>query len=286
MRSIRPSRAIGPPGLSSYLRPLYYARTDTGRQRDHNEDAVYAGVLSNDERLPPTYVFAVADGVGGHERGEWASQTAVQIVETQLQLHLADLAPPDALDTAFRAANATVWESGSSLQNIQRPATTLVVALVRDGTVWWAHVGDSRAYLVRQGRAQRLTQDHSWIEEQVRAGYLTREQAQMSERRHAITRSIGYDATIQVDTGGPTPLRSGDVVILCSDGLHDQVTDEEIAGVVQQLLPEAAAERLIGLSNERGGPDNISVVLCSMYDASADETVHTRRASEAAITLP
>ncbi len=254
--------------MSSYLRPLYSARTDPGRQRDHNEDAVYAGEVSSTASDAAAYVFAVADGVGGNERGEWASQTAVEILETAMHRHVDTLVPLDALLAAFHAANAAVWEGGSGTPGTLRPATTLVVALVRLGNLWWAHVGDSRAYLVRQGRGQRLTQDHSWVDEQVRAGFMTREEAQISERRHAITRSIGYEASIDVDTGGPLPLRSGDVVILCSDGLHDQVSDDELAGVVQQLLPEAAAERLVALSNDRGGPDNISVVVCSMFDAS------------------
>jgi protein phosphatase len=247
---------------------------------------VYAGVISDRDAAMPTWVFAVADGVGGHERGEWASQTAVDVVQTELPIQLDQAPPSDALVATFRAANATVWEGAANLTGVQRPASTLVVVLVRDGTAWWAHVGDSRAYLVRLAQVQRLTQDHSWIEEQVRAGYLSREQAQLSERRHAITRSIGYEAALQVDTGGPMQLRSGDALILCSDGLHDLVSDDELAGVVQQLLPEAAADRLVMLSNERGGPDNISVVLCSMFDASADETAQTRSPTAAAVTLP
>jgi protein phosphatase len=256
-------------GVSSYLRPLYSARTDPGRHRDHNEDAVFAGELSVAAGEAPAYLFAVADGVGGNERGEWASQTTLDVLNAELRPHLETLAPLDALAAAFRVANAAVWEGGSGPGDPSRPATTLVVALVRHGSLWWAHVGDSRAYFVRHGRLQRLTQDHSWVDEQVRAGFMTPEEAQLSERRHAITRSIGYDASIDVDTGGPTLLRSGDVAILCSDGLYDQVSDDELAGVVQQLLPDAAAERLVALSNERGGPDNISVVVCSMFDAAA-----------------
>ncbi|HEY1296705.1 MAG TPA: protein phosphatase 2C domain-containing protein [Chloroflexota bacterium] len=272
--------------MSTYLRPLYYARTDVGRQRDHNEDAVYAGEIPDAAGDSPAYLLAVADGVGGNDRGEWASQTSIDTLKHQVQLELSDATPHDALLAGFRAANATVWEAGAGGHPSQRPASTLVVALVKEGTLWWAHVGDSRAYLVRQVRAQRLTQDHSWIDEQVRAGLLSREQAQISERRHAITRSIGYAADIEVDLGGPLPLRSGDVIVLCSDGLHDQVSDDELAGVVQQLLPEAAADRLVVLSNERGGPDNISVVLCSMFDASADESAYKRHPAEGAVTLP
>ena len=268
--------------MSSYLRPVYCARTDPGRQRDHNEDAVYAGPVAE----APAYLLAVADGVGGNERGEWASQTSIDVLKREVQRGFAEATPVDALAAGFRAANDAVWEGGASVPKPQRPASTLVAALVNEGTLSWAHVGDSRAYLLRQGRVQRLTQDHSWIDEQVRAGFLSREEALLSERRHAITRSIGYDASILVDTGGPMPLRSGDVIVLCSDGLHDLVSDDELGGVVQQLLPEAAAERLVALCNERGGHDNISVVLCSMFDASADDAAQKRHPAEAAVTLP
>ncbi len=273
--------------MSSYLRPVYCARTDPGKQRGHNEDAVYAGEVSaGGGEGSPTYVFAVADGVGGHERGEWASQTAIDVLRDTAERRAADQAPNDVLLAAFHAANDAVWNGGATVHPGQRAATTLVAAMIQGGTAWWAHVGDSRAYLVRQGRVQRLTQDHSWVDEQVRAGYMTREEAQISERRNAITRSIGFDARVQVDLGGPMPLRSGDVVLLCSDGLHGQVGDDELAGVVQQLLPEAAAERLIALSNERGGPDNISVILCVMFDASARDTARSTRAAAAQVTLP
>ena len=141
-------------------------------------------------------------------------------------------------------------------------------------------------YLVRQGRALRLTQDHSWVEEQVRAGFMSREDALISERRHVITRSIGFEPTVDADTGGPIPLRSRDVVILCSDGLHGQVGDDELAGVAQQLLPEAAAERLVALSNQRGGPDNISVIVCAMFDASTAQATRQRSQLAGDVTLP
>src|SRR5262249_14758579 len=234
-----------------------------GKQRDHNEDAVEAGPLLTraDDGTSPWYLLAVADGVGGYERGEWASQTAIRVLKQQLPHTLDSMDPADALRAAFAAANTAVIDGASATagRHPARMATTLVAALLRHGTAWWAHVGDSRAYLVRHGQVQRLTEDHSWVEEQVRAGVMSRDEALISERRHAITRSIGFETTVQVDTGGPLQLRSGDVVILCSDGLHGEIDDAELAGVVQQLLPEEAAERLVALSNERGGRDNISV---------------------------
>jgi serine/threonine protein phosphatase PrpC len=242
--------------LTSYLRPVYSARTDAGRQRDHNEDYVHAGSLDAEQPgQSPWYTFVVADGVGGHQRGEWASQTAVATFSRAILTRLDQVSPPDALREAFRAANTAIWD-GNATRLTNRAATTLVATLLRQGMLWWANVGDSRAYLVRRGRAVRLTADHSWVDEQVRAGLMTAEEAKISERRNVITRSIGFDVDVQVDLGGPVTLRSGDALILCSDGLHGQVSDDE---------------RLVALSNERGGPDNISVIVCAMFDASANE---------------
>src|SRR5919108_5153272 len=179
--------------MSSYLRPLYAARSDPGRVRDHNEDAVHvAEIPSAAQPLSPWHVFTVADGVGGHERGEWASQTAISVLNSELARVLNEESPIDALRAGFEAANAAVLEGGGGTAAFgQRAATTLVAALVQQGRLWWANVGDSRLYLIRQGHAQRLTQDHSWVDEQVRAGFMSEQDALISERRHAITRSIG-----------------------------------------------------------------------------------------------
>jgi protein phosphatase len=256
--------------------------------RDHNEDAVeIAEVPSASDALSPWHIFAVADGVGGHERGEWASQTAINSFNSELSRVLDESNPLDALRVSFEAANTTVLEGGGTTTRLgHHAATTLVAAVVQQGRLWWAHVGDSRLYLVRQGQAKRLTQDHSWVDEQVRAGLMSQQEALISERRHAITRSIGFGPSIDVDAGGPILLRSADVVILCSDGLHGQVADDELAGIAQQLLPEAAAERLVALSNERGGPDNISVIVCLLFDASAGESTRAQRLVPPGATLP
>jgi serine/threonine protein phosphatase PrpC len=265
---------------------VYSARTDAGQQRDHNEDYVHASALGQDgPGQSPWYVFAVADGVGGHQRGEWASQTAIETLSKQVQTGLDQASPLDALREAFGAANTAIWDGVGALPVKNRAATTLVATLVRQGTLWWANVGDSRAYLVRRGQAMRLTKDHSWVEEQVRAGFMTGEEARISGRRNVITRSIGFDKEVEVDLGGPVTLRSGDAIILCSDGLHGQVTDDELARVVQQLLPAAAAERLVALSNERGGPDNISVVVCAMFDGSSTEPAEAAESPTSDVTV-
>ena len=135
--------------------------------------------------------------------------------------------------------------------------------MLEQAQLWWANVGDSRAYLVANDTVLQLTRDHSWMEEQVRNGSLTPEQARLSERRNVITRGVGFQAHVDVDTGGPIPISENQRVVLCSDGLHGLLSDQEIASLARGSAPAEAAERMIALSNARGGLDNISVVVCA-----------------------
>jgi serine/threonine protein phosphatase PrpC len=252
------------------VQPQYSARTDVGRVREINEDRVFAGELPllKDGLGVAQHLLVVADGVGGLERGEWASEKAVTVVAAELPLHLAVHEPRQALQLALEAANQSIWQRERSEEELRLgpAATTVVAVIIDDGQLWWANVGDSRAYLVGEDRVQRLTRDHSWVEEQVRSGSLTPDQARVSERRNVITRGVGFQPAVDVDTGGPVALRSTDVVVLCSDGLHGLLTDEDIAGVVRIYPSAEATERLVGLSNERGGTDNISVIVCGFVD--------------------
>jgi protein phosphatase len=184
--------------------------------------------------------------------------------------------PREALQLALEAANVLIWrrERSDAESQLGPAATTVVAVVVDDAHLWWANVGDSRAYLVGEDGVQRLTRDHSWVEEQVRGGSLTPEQARSSGRRNVITRSIGFLPEVEVDTGGPVELRATDVVVLCSDGLYGLLTDDDIAHVVRNYPSAEATERLIKLSNERGGTDNISVIVCGF----ADRTTATERA--------
>jgi PPM family protein phosphatase len=276
------------------MKPQYSARTDVGRVREINEDYVFAGEIrpaGNSSSGPPCHLLVVADGVGGLERGEWASEKAVAVLTAELPAQLAHGEPGEALRLAIQSANHLVWrrESGPAEQYPGAAATTLVaVVLDDDGHLWWANVGDSRAYLIGPDRVQRLTHDHSWVEEQVRRGALTPEQARLSARRNVITRSIGFEAEVEVDTGGPLDLHADDMVVLCSDGLHGLLADEDIATVVRAFPSAEAAERLIRLSNERGGTDNISVIVCGFVEAKtvtaridAVETIGTWRTPHA-----
>ncbi len=244
------------------LQPLYSARTDVGRVREINEDRVFAGelpLLTDQLGASARHLLVVADGVGGLERGEWASEKALTVVTAELPIHLASHEPREALRLALEAANSLIWRrERSDAESWLGPAATTVVAVIVDTVhLWWANVGDSRAY-----RVERLTRDHSWVEDAVRGGALTREQARLSERRNVITRGVGFRPEVDVDTGGPRDLRPTDVVVLCSDGLHGLLTDDDIAHVVRSYPSAEAAERLVDLSNERGGTDNISVIVC------------------------
>jgi protein phosphatase len=249
------------------LQPLYSARTDAGRVREINQDRVFAvelPLLTGELGAPARHLLVVADGVGGLERGEWASEKALTVVTAELPFHLASHEPREALRLALGVANNLIWRrERSEAESRHGPAATTVVAVIVDAVhLWWANVGDSRAYLVREDRVERLTRDHSWVEDAVRRGALTPEQARLSERRNVITRGVGFQPEVDVDTGGPLELRPTDVVVLCSDGLHALLTDEDIAHLVRSYPSAEAAERLVGLSNERGGTDNISVIVC------------------------
>ena len=248
------------------------ARSDVGQVRATNQDFAYAGPLAGRGRW---HLLAVADGVGGNAGGEWASQTAVETLMRDLVIPDGGT-PAEALAGAVQDANRAVYSAAAQRPQYSGASTTLVAAAVLDHRMWWANVGDSRLYLVRSGVAEQLTADHSWVAEQVRAGRITADEAAQSDQRNVITRSVGFEPRVTVDTGGPVDLLEGDVVLLCSDGLHGLVGDEEIATTASAVPPSQAAERLIALANGRGGTDNITVVI-GRLDVSRPLVDTTRR---------
>ena len=231
------------------------ALTHRGRRRRKNEDAILATALPGGALL-----LVVADGVGGERAGEVASRSAVRLLEQQMASRVGS-APADRLRAALRHVNSILWQRSQSEAHLHGMATTVVAALLRDGQAWIANVGDSRAYLVQDGAARQLTRDHSLVAERVREGDLTEEEAKQSHARHVITRSVGSEEDLDVDTYGPLTLPGGCSLLLCSDGLYDVVGASEIASVASGAPPEVAARELIDLANEHGGPDNISVVI-------------------------
>jgi len=223
-------------------------KTDTGRQRRDNEDSAFA-------RAP---VFVVADGMGGAQAGEVASRLAIEAFEQGLP---DGGSPEERLANRVREANQQIYERSRADRGRAGMGTTLTAAYVDDAHVAIAHVGDSRAYLFRDGTLQRLTQDHSLVDELVRRGKLTEEQAAEHPQRSIITRALGPEPDVEVDTW-TYPARPGDVILLCSDGLTSMISEErvrDVLGAHDNL--DAAADGLIHEANEAGGRDNITVVL-------------------------
>jgi len=228
------------------------AITHRGRVRSNNEDA-----LCVREELG---LFAVADGLGGHQAGEVASRAAVRVLAGEVEAH------PEAKDTcallgaAVEAANRQVYELSQADATCTGMGTTLSACLVREGWLSVAHVGDSRVYLLRGNTIRQLTEDHSLVQELVRQGKITSEDAAEHPYRNVISRALGTSARVQPDIIR-LPLAPGDRIFLCTDGLSNQVRNEEILAMAGALPPDEAVSRLLALALKRGGPDNITMVL-------------------------
>ena len=233
------------------------SKTDTGRQRRDNEDNAFA-------RAP---VFVVADGMGGAQAGEVASRLAIEAFQHELP---DSGTPEERLAACVRAANRTIYEMSRSEHERAGMGTTLTAAYLDDDDLAIAHVGDSRAYLFRDQTLRRLTEDHSLVEELVRRGKLTEEQAAEHPQRSIITRALGPEPDVEVDTW-TYPVQSGDVLLLCSDGLTSMISEEQIAQILSSTPSlEGAAQGLIAAANEAGGRDNITVVLFSLEEVGGD----------------
>ncbi len=236
------------------------ARTDVGKTRDHNEDDFGVGEGAGVEQYGELLI--VCDGMGGHAAGEVASRLGV---ETILSTYYSDASPDrvDVLRRAFERANARIHAEGRGAMG-----TTGVAALFYQGMLHVANVGDSRAYLIRNDEICQVSRDHSLVGEQVAAGVITADQARSSYYRNVITRALGYQSEVQVDLFH-LPLQAGDMVVLCSDGLHSLVGDEEISEIVRSMPLADAVDRLIDLANERGGTDNITAIVAHVDELDA-----------------
>ncbi len=246
------------------------AATDAGRVRDHNEDSY----LLDAERS----LFAVADGIGGHQAGEVASTTALEALR-------AAVAGGKPLHEAAQSANRAVYELAVADESLRGMGTTLTALVAIGGrTALLAHVGDSRAYRLRDGAIDRLTEDHSLVEELVREGRLTPEQADAHPQRNYITRALGLDADVQVDLV-TVPVRVGDRILLCSDGLTTMVREREIERIARnEADPVHAAERLVDAACEAGGEDNVTAVVVDVLEI--DDTGGPDPEELAAVSLP
>lgn len=237
--------------------------SDTGRTREHNEDFCgHVAPASATQAQSHGWLFAVADGVGGQQLGKVASRVAVECLISNFRKSVGGESHVTLLRRLVQAANHEVYEKGRSASpGGVAMATTIVACGLRYDQVAVAHVGDSRCYLIRNGHATLLTRDHTVVGEQVRLGLLTAREAAESENRHLLRRSLGSDLFVDVDTShhGVVP---GDVFVLCSDGLHGSVSEDDIIHALQEKRDlRLAVHELVTLANQRDGGDNITVQL-------------------------
>ncbi|MBZ5698448.1 MAG: Stp1/IreP family PP2C-type Ser/Thr phosphatase [Acidobacteriia bacterium] len=249
------------------------ARTDLGRVRKNNEDCY--------EVEPALNLYVLSDGMGGEAHGEVASSLAVQTIVTHCRQAENSRATPtfgepqpdvsertNRLASAVHLANRKVFEMASANPEQKGMGATIVAAWIEGQRLSLAHVGDSRAYLLRAGSLTQLTADHSLVAEKVRIGIMTAQEADTSEFQSVLTRAVGANATVEVDADEQI-LLVGDTLLLCSDGLTRMVTDPEIAStLLTTTSAQAAADRLVELANENGGVDNVSVIIVRILQIS------------------
>jgi protein phosphatase len=232
-------------------------RTDAGRVRPHNEDAVFGDAAAG--------LVILADGMGGYNAGEVASGLATMMLRTELPKALAaggKVSPGAVLPAEIGLVNAAILRAAESQPRYAGMGTTLVVAVFRDDQMTVAHVGDSRLYRWRNGELRLLTRDHSVLQEQLDSGIITAEQARQSRNRNLLTRALGVDPVVEPELAEHA-VEPGDVYLLCSDGLNDMVEDGDIAAMLvsQSERLAACAAELVRAANDRGGRDNVSVAL-------------------------
>lgn len=247
------------------MRVVSAGLTDVGRKRNHNEDSY----LIDDE----IQLYVVADGMGGHAGGGTASRIAVETIDRELRKAweakesvfrvngaLQDSPLPEVLRNAVEKACLAIFGAAQDDPRLQGMGTTVISLLVKDDHALFAHVGDSRAYLVRGDLIQQISEDHSLVNEQIKAGMITPEEAKHSRYKNIITRSVGFEEEVQVDVMGLVT-EPGDIFILCSDGLANMVEDTEIRDLAKKFPLQELPKKFVDLANERGGDDNITVIV-------------------------
>ena len=236
--------------------------TDIGRVRGRNEDFLGAFEPDDPELLHSRgRLFVVADGMGGLTRGDVASRVAVETLRAAYYATERREPLPESLRLSVQIANDAVHRESLVAGGDEPMGTTLTALVVRDQDAFLAHVGDSRAFLVRGRWIRQLTEDHSLVAELVRDGVIKASEAEHHPSAHVVTRALGVGVDVEVEVQGPLALRRGDALVLSTDGLTRQVTAQEIRKLAVSRPPRVACEALISLANERGGPDNITLQL-------------------------
>lgn len=241
--------------------------TDVGCTRLNNEDHIEI-CFSDINRQK--VIGIVADGMGGHAAGETASQEAVQNIQSNYFAKKYTDNPVRSLKNAVIKANTHIYQLALHDSKLSGMGTTVTALAIVNGFAYYAHVGDSRLYQLRNGVIQQLTHDHTLVAQMVIDGLITQEQAQSHPDRNILSRALGTQPNIEVDVvKSPIPIQIGDIFILCSDGLYDLVTDSEIAETVNKYPPEEACHLLIEAARSAGGYDNISVIILAVQEKKA-----------------
>jgi PPM family protein phosphatase len=254
-----------PLGLNGHKDPSRQFRvgaaTDIGRKRSQNQDSI-----SSRAELG---LFVVADGMGGHRGGETASAMAVVAIPQVVESAQADpnWEPRQVISHAIRKANETIYSRSQHDPSLQGMGTTSVALLFKDNTLTIGHVGDSRAYFIRDGGIWQITRDHSLVQEKLRAGIISRAEVKTDRMKNVITRSVGFEPAVNVDVY-EMETRPGDRFLICSDGLSGLVEDRQILELVNQTLdnPQHSVQELIAAANANGGDDNISTIVVEILD--------------------
>ena len=237
------------------------AKTDKGHVRDSNQDAYAVGEFSDE------VVWAVVcDGMGGAAGGNIASALAVKVISDKINVsyreQMRDSSIKNMLDSALNAANVEVFDMSESKHELKGMGTTVVCAIVKDGQAYIAHAGDSRAYILKNGKIFQITTDHSIVQDLLDKGKITSEQALNHPNKNIITRAVGVDKNIEIDFD-QIDLDDDTTLLLCTDGLSNYVSDSEILELTSDKKHDACADRLVNKANENGGGDNITVVVIS-----------------------
>lgn len=261
------------------MQPNSDAKTDPGQIRELNEDSIYLERRA-DKIAALGELLVVADGMGGHDSGEVASQQAIEtIAESYYSEPKGN--PTMALKRAIERANAIIFQRAQR-EHRQGMGTTVVAAVRATDQLHVAHVGDSRIYLIRRGEIRALTRDHSLVAEQVEAGILTPEEAARHPHRNVISRAVGTAPQVEVEVAeAPFRLQSGDIILLCSDGLTEHLSPNEILAILRDKPPHTATQALIDAANAAGGSDNISVIVEQIGEVASREAITNRFATVA-----
>ena len=245
-----------------------FGKTDVGIRRENNEDSIF---VSNKKIGSLPNLFIIADGMGGHNAGEVASSKAIEFFCESVEGNKAEKGEMlDSIFSGIKYANESILQLASSSGDYSGMGTTFTACVCEKSNLYIGHLGDSRAYVINKSGSKQITTDHTYVHELVNAGKITAEEAKVHPSRNIITRTLGIDSGVMAD-GKIQPVKASDYVLLCSDGLSNMLSDDEISNIVlgEGSLSQKADE-LIRCANENGGIDNISVIIISMKEVSEE----------------